>query len=217
MRANKSIAGAYVLLDEEALKGRDACRMARVLIKAGAGALQFRAKAMGDARRLEVCRRLAKICRGHGVPFIVNDRPDLALAAGADGVHLGLDDMPPAIARRILGRGKIIGLSSHSLVQARRRLREKPDYLAIGPVFRSGTKITKRRLLGAPTVRKLARMASCPVVAIGGVDQSNAALIMQAGASAVAVVASVLGSKDPAKSLRHLLQAMGKGIQRRNS
>ncbi len=87
MRANKRVAGAYVLLDQDALKGRDACRMARLLIKAGVGALQFRAKDMGDAQRLEVCKRLAEICRRHGVPFIVNDRPDVALAAGAAGVH----------------------------------------------------------------------------------------------------------------------------------
>ena len=152
-------------------------------------------------------QRLARLCKQKGVPFIVNDRVDIALSAGADGVHLGDDDLPLKIARKLLGRGKIIGVSSHSVPEALRKVRKDPSYVAFGPVFRSQTKSTRRRLLGLSSLKKISECVRKPVVAVGGIDQKTASQAIAAGASAVAVVQSVLGSTDPGRATKNLVHS----------
>ncbi len=202
------IKGLYVVLDSDSLGRRDPVLVARAAIRGGAKAIQYRAKSLGDAERFANCKRLARLCAEKNVSFVVNDRCDIALAVGASGVHLGHEDMPPRIARKLLGARKIVGVSSHSVPEALKLARCKPDYVAVGPVFESGTKITARRLLGAETVRRIAHKITLPVVAIGGINRHNAQSLIQAGASAVAVIAAVGNAKNPEKATRELVEPL---------
>lgn len=170
--------------------------------------MQYRAKGIPDAEAFAACRALAKLCRRHKALFIVNDRPDMAVSSGADGVHLGTEDLPIAAVRKALGPGTIIGLSSHSVAQALRQARKKPDYVALGPVFRSRSKKTDRRLLGLAAVRKVSRRLHCPLVAIGGIDAKTAGPVAAAGADAVAVIDAVLGARRPEKAAKILSQVI---------
>ena len=154
------------------------------------------------------------MCSMHGILFIVNDRCDVAMAVGASGVHLGDGDLPLDVARKVLGARKILGVSSHSVRQALRLSRGKPDYLAVGPVFESHTKITARKLLGARTVAQIAGKVACPVVAIGGIDSHNARALMQAGASAIAVVGAIGRAKNPQRATRLLVKSLREGESR---
>ncbi len=204
------IKGLYVILDHETLRGRDPLKIAESVIQGGAQVIQFRGKGLGDAELFEICKQLANLCKRRRIAFIVNDRVDIAWAVGAAGVHLGTQDLPFAVARKLLGTGRIIGVSSHSVSQAIRKARQKPSYLALGPIFKSQTKRTARALLGLVTVKQVARRVQCPVVAVGGIDARTAASVVNAGASAVAVVKSVLGTQRPEKAAKNLSQVIKK-------
>ncbi len=200
--------GLYVILDEASLGTRDPVIVARAALRGGAKTIQYRAKGVGDAQLFKLCQRLQRLCAKSGAAFIVNDRCDVALAVGAAGVHLGDEDLPLSAARKILGAKKLIGVSSHSVGQALRLAQARPDYLAVGPVFESSTKVTGRKLLGTETIRRIAGKVSCPVVAIGGINRHNAAAVMEAGASAVAVIAAVSRVKNPGKAVREIVQIL---------
>ncbi len=138
------------------------------------------------------------MCREAGVLCIVNDRVDIAIAVGADGVHLGQDDMPVAAARRLLGQDKIIGLSTHFIGQLEAALREPVDYLAIGPIFDTSTKSDPDPAIGIEMLSKAAKTSGMmPLVAIGGIKADNLASIISAGAASAAISGALLS--DPAK------------------
>ena len=202
--------GLYVILDQASLGKRNPVSVVRSMIRAGVRVLQYRAKGVGDAAVFETCKTLARYCRRSKVLFIVNDRPDIAFSSGADGVHLGTDDLPIAVARKALGPGKIVGLSSHSVAEALRQARKKPDYLALGPIFRSRTKKTRRRLVGLAALGRVAGRVHCPVVAIGGIDARTAGDAIAAGANSVAVVEAVLGARNSEKAARFLSQVIAR-------
>ncbi|MBI3324116.1 MAG: thiamine phosphate synthase [Candidatus Omnitrophica bacterium] len=197
----------YVILDPAAARGRELAWIAERAIRGGADVLQLRNKT-GPAREIvEQAARLLPIAHAAGVALIINDRADLALACGADGVHLGQDDLPAAAARQLLGAGKFIGKSTHTLEQARAAEREPVDYLAIGPVFATPTKPDYEHV-GLATVRDVAARVRAPFLAIGGLDAANIADVALAGAPCVAVVRAVCAAADPevaARQLRRIL------------
>lgn len=201
-------------MDRAALGKRGLLDVARSVLRGGARVLQYRAKGISDVRAFADCQALAKLCRRHKALFIVNDRPDIALSSGAHGVHLGTEDLPIAAARKALGPDTIIGLSSHSVAEALRQARKKPDYVALGPVFRSRSKKTGRRLLGLAAVREASRRLQCPLVGIGGIDAKTAGAVAAAGAGAVAVIDAVLGARKPEKAAKILSEVIARGAKR---
>lgn len=145
--------------------------------------------------------------RNRGVTIIVNDRVDVALAAGADGVHLGQDDLPPAEARKILGPDAIIGFSTHSVEQATAALELPIDYLAIGPIFATSTKLNPDPVVGLEGLREVrSAIGSFPLVAIGGIDRENARSVLDARADSVALISDLVGdAEEISDRMRYLL------------
>jgi len=182
----------YVLLSEALCSG-EWFAAARAVLDAGAQALQLREKELSDRQLLERAKRLKELCAGHGALLIINDRADVALAAHADGVHVGQDDLPVAEVRRVVGPQLLIGVSTHTVEQARQALNDAPDYLAVGPMFASTTK-PQDHLAGPHTLDEVRALTSLPLVAIGGINPRNMSLLHSA--DAVAVCSSILSTSD---------------------
>jgi thiamine-phosphate pyrophosphorylase len=185
-----------VITDRQVGRGLSHFEIAAQAVEGGASMIQLRDKVAGPRQLLSEARDIAQLCRARGVCFIVNDRLDLALAADADGVHLGQDDLPPKAARTILGRDKFLGVSTHSLEQAIQAAEEGADYLGIGPIFATGTKATGYEPKGCDIIRQLRTRIDLPLVAIGGITLSNVGEIVRAGATGVAVISAIVGADD---------------------
>lgn len=176
----------------------------------GSTFIQLREKNLPGAEFFNHAMRAVKLARQRSVRIIINDRADIALATKADGVHLGQDDLPPEAARRILGNDAIIGYSTHNLDQARRAQSLPIDYLAIGPIFPTTSKSDSEPVLGLEGVRLVAQVAGLPVVAIGGITLENAASVIDAGATSVAVISALLAEKESiAQRTRQLIELLG--------
>lgn len=167
----------------------DPVALARQAVERRCGTLQLRAKELPGAEFLALAEALAKVCRDAAVPFFVNDRPDIAILAGADGVHLGQDDMSIEQARELTARQ--IGLSTHSLAQARAADEAGADYVAFGPVFETVSKQDPDPVVGLEALSEVCRAASRPVVAIGGITPENGPKVLSAGAAQVAVISAL--------------------------
>jgi thiamine-phosphate pyrophosphorylase len=186
------------------------CRAAHVVeaaLRGGVDLVQLRDKDAGDAAVLDTGRRLAALCRGHGALFVVNDRPDLALECGADGVHLGQDDAPVENARAEVGERLAIGMSTHSPGQIAAAETSSADYYAVGPVHATPTK-PGRPAVGLELVRHAAAVASKPWFAIGGIDPGNVHEVAAAGARRVVVVRAIRDADDPEAAARALVAAL---------
>lgn len=197
-----------VITDPELGRGLNHVGIARQALGGGASMIQLRDKSAGLRQLLPQAREIASLCRERRVPFIVNDRLDLALAVDADGVHLGQDDLPPMAARSALGPGKILGISTHSLEQAIRASEEGADYLGIGPIFPTATKATGYAALGCDAIRLARAKIDLPLVAIGGITPSNVAGVIRAGAAGVAVLSAIVGANDISAASRTFLAAI---------
>lgn len=184
-----------LVTDRRFLGERSLVKVVEEAIRGGVDMIQLREKGMEARPWLELAGQLARLCRKNKVFFIVNDRVDIAAASGADGVHLGQDDFPVAAARKFLGRNKIIGKSTHSIDQARAALKEEVDYLAVGPIFWTDTK-TIDRPVGPQLVGQVRRLTRKPILAIGGIKPENAASVIAAGATGVAVVSALMAAPD---------------------
>lgn len=176
----------------------------RAAAAGGVGMLQLREKALDDAHLLDVARRCAAVCSSLNIPFIVNDRVDIALGCGADGVHVGQDDLPVQTVRQLAGDKFVIGLSTHSEEQIARAAHLDVDYIGVGPVHETPTK-EGRPAVGLELVRFAATHAPQPFFAIGGIDPSNIASVAAAGASGVSVLRWISNSPDPCASARQLI------------
>ena len=175
----------------------------------GARCLQIRAKELPSGAFLDLCDTIAGTAAPYDAAVIVNDRPDLAAMSRAAGVHVGQDDLPPSAARRLLGEGAEVGLSTHSVPQVERALREPISYLAVGPVFGTRSKDTGYAAVGLDLVRSAARMAGAlPLVGIGGITLANARSVIDAGAASVAIISDLLDGNDPRSRTKAFLQAL---------
>lgn len=179
------------------------------LLRAGAPLVQVRTKAIDDRARLRTASVVLSAARAVGATCLVNDRVDIALAAGADGVHVGADDLPAAVARRLLGRDAIVGATCRDAEDARRAQAEGASYLGVGPVFATSTKTGLPDPMGPRGVEAVAAAVDVPVIAISGITADNAAAVLDAGAWGVAVVGAVYGAVDPVASLRQLMELTG--------
>ena len=210
MKADYSL---YLVTDASLSRGRGSVEVAEAAIRGGVTMLQYRAKGATTRIMVEEAGSLRKLCRSRGIPFIVNDRADVAIAVDADGLHVGQDDLPAALARRLIGRRKLLGVSAGSPEEARRAAAEGADYVGASPVFSTPTKPDASAPLGLSGLRALADAVRIPVVAIGGIDAGNAAAVFEAGATGIAVVSAIVAAVDveaAARSLRGIAEAAGK-------
>jgi len=185
--------------------------LARAFLDGGARFLQLRAKSMPGAELLETATAIVQLAHARGALVIVNDRADIARLSGADGVHVGQDDLAPAAVRAIVGPDAIVGLSTHTVEQLEQAVVAPVSYVAIGPVFGTTTKATGYAQVGLDMVRGAARRAGAkglPLVAIGGITIENAPSVLAAGASSVAVIGGLLAAGDPTKRTEEFLRRL---------
>ncbi|MDT0126024.1 thiamine phosphate synthase [Paenibacillus sp. RRE4] len=179
---------------------RDPVEVLRQAITGGITLFQFREKGTGaltGEARITLALRLREVCSQHGIPFIVNDDVELAVAVEADGVHVGQDDADAALVRARIGDGRMLGVSAHSALEARRAVQAGADYLGVGPMYPTRSKADAHAVLGPAGVAELrAAGIAVPVVGIGGIMPDTAAAVMAAGADGVAVISAIAGAAD---------------------
>jgi thiamine-phosphate pyrophosphorylase len=193
----------YVLITESACK-RPWLETARLAIEGGADCLQLREKSLDAGELLRRAKQFVDLCRAKHVLSIINDRPDVTILSGADGVHLGQEDLPCRDARKLLGTRKLVGVSTHALDQAKQAVLDGADYIGVGPVFRSPTK-PRDFLPGPAYARQVASsIHQIPSVAIAGISDANVDEVVSTGVKAIAVTSAVTGADDPREAARRL-------------
>jgi thiamine-phosphate pyrophosphorylase len=200
----------YAIVDGEA-GGDELVRRTEGLLHGGARLLQLRWKRAGAAAFLAAAAECGRLAGAYGARLLINDRVDVALACGADGVHLGQSDLPLAAARSLLGPGRWIGVSTHDIEQARVAAAGGADYLGFGPVFATSTKRTGYSPRGLEGLRRVRAEVTLPVVAIGGIDFDNASEVIAAGADAVAMISALKAWPDAAEAARIALDRLAIG------
>lgn len=198
--------GLHVLTD--ARGGPAALAAVEAAVDAGAPVVQVRLKGCTDRVLHDFAAAVVEICAGTGATCLVDDRVDIALAVGADGTHLGADDLPVAAARRVAGPAHLIGGTARDPQRARQLVAEGADYLGVGPAYPTRTKTGLPTALGPAGVAAVARAVEVPVIAIGGITADRIPDLLRAGAAGVAVVDAVSGAADPAAATAVLLQAL---------
>ncbi|MFH1115511.1 MAG: thiamine phosphate synthase [Pseudomonadota bacterium] len=201
----------YLVTDRTFSRGRSTREIVEAAVRAGVSAVQLREKDLDTRRFLEEGRAIRALLKEAGVPLIINDRVDIALALDAEGVHLGRSDMPADVARRLLGPDRIIGLSVEEPRHITSRETLCVDYLGISPVFLTATKAELKSAWGLEGIRKARSMTALPLVAIGSVKQENAREVIEAGADCVAVVTAVTAADNPEQAVRRLLEEVREG------
>ena len=198
----------YVILDATLLP-ISAQDCAQELARAGVRLMQYRNKTAPARELLETSRSLASILTRSQVSFIVNDRPDVAALCGADGVHVGQDDLAPDQARSLVSKEKLVGVSTHNLEQFREAVATSADYLAVGPIFSTASKANPDPVVGTELIRKVRGLTDKPIVAIGGITLGTAASVIEAGADCVCVISDILRAPDISRRAQHYLDAVG--------
>jgi len=195
-----------VIIDWQLAAGRGLAETVRLVLAGGAGLIQYRDKTGSAREQLAMLAALLPLCRAAAVPLVVNDRVDLALAAGADGVHVGQNDLTVQDARRLLGPSAIIGCSATTPTEAQQAVAAGADYLGVGPVFATPTKTDTGRPGGLALVRQVAALAlPVPWFVIGGIQPDTLAAVLAAGAQRIAVVSAVMAAADPQAAAAALL------------
>jgi thiamine-phosphate pyrophosphorylase len=206
----KKIGRFHVLTDTLLQTRLSHVELAERVIAGGADTIQFRQKQGATMEMIRIAGQMQALCQRAGVTFMVNDRVDVAIASQADGVHLGQDDFPIPLARKLLGEGAIIGGSAGNMEEARKCLLEGADYIGFGPVYPTTSKEDAGPAGGLGLLKQVVKSIPLPVIAIGGITTENLPLIMQAGAFGIAVISAVCCQEDPgeaARSLRGVLES----------
>ena len=193
----------YLVADPQQVEG-DFVSVIEATLRGGVTMVQLRAKSLTDRELFEVATSLREVSSLANVPFIVNDRVDIALACGADGVHLGVDDLPIEAARALGGPSFIIGYSPETDEQIRTAGSRGADYLGLGPVYGTRSKLDAGAALGIPEFQRRMQLGGLPAVGIGGISHENAESIINAGAAGVAVISAILGSENPESAAHQL-------------
>jgi thiamine-phosphate pyrophosphorylase len=204
-----SIPHFYAICDAAQIGSRDAAGVCEELLAAGVRLIQYRAKRASSREVYETCCQLAEQVQRAGGILIVNDRADIARAVDADGVHLGQEDLPVELARRVLKPGKWVGYSTHHLAQVREADRSSADYIAFGPIFPTQSKEKLDPLVGLEGLRQARQATRKPLVAIGGITVEKVSDVLGAGADSVAVIADLLSAPDIGERAREFLRALG--------
>jgi thiamine-phosphate pyrophosphorylase len=186
----------YAIIDPAQCGGRPLLEVAEALLAAGIRLIQFRDKQASSRELYEKAQPIAKCVRAAGGTFILNDRADVALAVDADGVHVGQNDLPVEAAREQLGPEKLIGYSTHTLEQVKEAVKTSANYIAVGPIFPTSSKVNPDPQVGLEGLRSVRKVTTRPLVAIGGITLENAAAVLAAGADSVAVIRDLVAVPD---------------------
>jgi thiamine-phosphate pyrophosphorylase len=206
----KKVGRFHVLTDTVLQDHLSHVELAELAIAGGADTIQFRQKGGTTKEMIRVAEQMRALCKKAGVALVVNDRVDVAIASHAEGVHLGQDDFPIPLARKLLGEGAIIGGSASSMEEARKCLLEGADYIGFGPVYPTTSKEDAGPVGGLGLLKQIVEGIPLPIIAIGGITKDNVPLVRQAGVHGIAVISAVCCQKDPteaAKCLRRLLES----------
>ena len=204
-----SIPRFYAILDAEQAGDRPLAALCDLLLAGGVRLIQYRDKKASSRELFETSRQIAERVRSAGGIFIVNDRADVAQAAGADGVHVGQEDLPVELARRVLEPGQYVGYSTHHLEQVVAADWSSADYIAFGPIFPTESKTRPDPVVGLEGLREARRATRKPLVAIGGITLGNVRDVMDAGADSVAVIGDLLRASDVGARAREFLTVLG--------
>ena len=208
-REAEQVPRLHVVTDETIQSRHSHAALAERALGGGADCVQFREKRpWGTAELVRVAGSVVAACEAAGAVAIVNDRVDVAIAAGATAVHLGRDDLPVEVARRVLGGGRLIGGTANSLAEAARVWETDVDYLGVGPVFGTASKANPAPPLGLAVFARIAAACPKPVIAIGGIGAERIGAVMAAGAHGVAVLSAVVAAEDPERAARRCRQAL---------
>jgi len=204
---------SIVLVTDRGMAGkRSLTDIVASAVRGGVTCVQLREKSCSTRTFLDQARALKDILDGTGVALIINDRLDVALAVGADGVHLGQSDMPCTDARRLMGKDKIIGISAESIEDAIQAQSDGADYLGVSPVFATPTKTDTAQALGLEGLHDMRLAVDLPLVGIGGINSRNAAAVIENGADGVAVVSAIMAAADPEAASRNLFQIVKRSV-----
>lgn len=204
----KRIGIFHVLTDTTVQSRFSHLELARLAIRGGADTIQFRQKGGTTREMIQIARQLKRLCSDNGVTFIVNDRLDVAIAAEADGVHLGQDDFPIPLARELYGRDRIIGGSAATLEEAYKCLAEGADYIGFGPIYPTASKENAGPVTGIELLKETVKAIPLPIIAIGGINAENTAEVIEAGAHGIAVISAVCCHENPEQAARTLYKAL---------
>jgi thiamine-phosphate pyrophosphorylase len=200
----------YVVTDKALAGGRSHAEQTWAAILGGATVVQYREKVGNTSQLIEEALAVRDVCRELGATFIVNDRVDVALAVAADGVHVGQEDMPAAIARRLIGPHMLLGVTVGNVAQALQAEADGADYLGTDAIFVTGSKPDAGPPIGVEALTEICRAVRIPVVGIGGINASNVAQVIQAGAAGAAVISAVVSAPDITAAARKLREAIGR-------
>jgi thiamine-phosphate pyrophosphorylase len=195
----------YLITDRMQTAGRMLPAVVADALRGGLRAVQLREKDLTGCQLFEIAVELREITRAHGAQLLINDRIDIALAIGADGVHLGTASLPVAAARRILGSTHLIGYSAHSLAEAQQAERDGADFVTFGPVFATPSKAVYGEPLGCEALSEVARNLDIPVFALGGVKKTSVKEVISTGAYGVALISAIIAAENPTTETESLL------------
>lgn len=204
---NKRMRGLYAIIDPEVCS-QDPEQVASAVLRGGCAILQLRDKNSSDADVVRLAKKLAARCHEHNVPFVINDRYWLVPQVGAQGAHVGQSDAPLEHARRELGSGYTIGVSTHNLEQARAAAERGADLIGFGPIFGTNTKADHDPVVGLELLQQVLQQVAIPVVAIGGIQLSRAAAVARTGVPLAAAVSAICAAQDPEQAARELHQIL---------
>jgi thiamine-phosphate pyrophosphorylase len=196
----------YAILDIGLCRGRAPHDILDQFLSAGVKLVQLRAKDLPSNEFFALAQHAREATRRAGAMLIVNDRADIALSVGADGVHLGQEDLPLAAARKIAGNKLIIGISTHDLAQAKAAEASGADYIGFGPIFGTTTKQTGHSPRGLEMLREIKKSVKTPVVAIGGINEMNLADVWKAGADSAAIISDLMGAEDVGEKTKRIFR-----------
>jgi thiamine-phosphate pyrophosphorylase len=196
----------YAILDPEQINNRSPESVVRQLLQGGAKMIQLRAKAMSSRDFFHLAQRMREMTAAYDCKLIVNDRIDIALGTAADGVHLGQEDLPLQVGRKLLG-DRLIGISTHSLEQAKEAEANGADYIGFGPIFGTATKNTGYTARGLEMLAQVRAAVALPIVAIGGITEANIRNVWQAGADSAAIISDILKAEEVAAKVSAILAA----------
>ena len=203
----RHLPGLYVIIDPQALKGRSPIEVANQAIRGGSRTIQLRDKILSKKELLPIAQQLKNLCTEHEVLFIVNDHLDLVLATDADGLHLGQDDLPIKVARKLLPIGKILGCSTRTVAQSTTAQADGADYIAVGSIYPTLSK-EDATVVGLERLHQIRQAVPLPLVAIGGINKDNVNEVTAAGADSVAVISAVLAAESPEEAARQIVTTL---------
>ena len=211
-----NIGRLHVLTDTTLQSRYSHIELAEMCIAGGADTIQYREKWSATREMINIASEMKRICKRAGVALIVNDRIDVALASNADGVHLGQDDFPIPLARKLMGKERIIGGSSSHEGEVQECLTQGTDYVGFGPVFPTTSKDDAGPVSGMRELRDVVQMADVPIIAIGGVGPENVEKVMKTGAYGIAVISAVCCQADPEEATRILWEQIQRTLEVKN-